>query len=64
MPSAGEPKRLLSPQQVADLTGLNVEVLRRAIRCGELRASKLCSRLRVHYDDYEAWLERNRVVMP
>ena len=51
----------LTPRQVAEMTGLHVAVVRRAIERGELRAYKLCSRLRIGRNDFEAWLERNVV---
>lgn len=31
----------------------------RAIERGELRAAKLCSRLRIRPEDLDAWIERN-----
>jgi excisionase family DNA binding protein len=56
-----EPQKLLSPQQIRDLTGLHEEVIRRAIRDGELRASKLRGKLRVRPQDYDAWIDQNAV---
>ena len=53
--------QFLSPRQIADLTGLHVVVVRRAIDRGELRAHKLCSRLRIRREDFEAWVEQSRV---
>jgi excisionase family DNA binding protein len=55
--------RLLSPEEVARLCGLSRRAVYRAIERGELRASRLCSRLRVHADDLEAWRVAN-VVAP
>jgi excisionase family DNA binding protein len=51
----------LSPREIADVTGLNVAVVRRAIARGELRAYKLCSRLRVHQKDFDSWIASNNV---
>jgi excisionase family DNA binding protein len=51
----------LTPRQIADMTSLHVAVVRRAIERGELPAYKLCSRLRVSREDFDAWLEANRV---
>lgn len=51
--------KLLSPSEVADLTGLSKNSIYRAIEDGELRAFKLRSRLRVDPDDIHDWLERN-----
>jgi excisionase family DNA binding protein len=53
--------RLLSPADIALRTGLHVEVVRRAIRRGELRAMKLRGQLRSTSKDYEAWLESCRL---
>jgi excisionase family DNA binding protein len=52
---------LLSPAQVAQLAGLSVRAIYRAIERGDLPASRLCSRLRVRQADVEGWLARNRV---
>jgi excisionase family DNA binding protein len=51
----------LSPRDIANTTGLHVAVIRRAIERGELRAHKLCSRIRVRRTDFECWLERSLV---
>ena len=48
----------LSPQQVADIVGLNDAVIRRAIDRGDLRAHKLCGKLRIRSGDFEDWLDR------
>ena len=53
--------QFLSPRDVADITGLHVAVVRRAIERGELRAHKLCSRLRIRQEDFEIWLDSNIV---
>jgi excisionase family DNA binding protein len=55
--------RLMSPKQIAELSGFHEEVIRRAIRRGEIPASTLCGRLRVRLEDYQAWVEGNRMVV-
>ncbi len=57
----GTRRDFVSVQEIAESTGLHVAVVRRAIARGELRAHKLCSRLRVRRHDFEAWLEHSRV---
>ena len=52
---------LLSPEEVAQRCGLSRRAVYRAIERGELRASRLCSRLRIHPDDLEAWRRTNYV---
>jgi excisionase family DNA binding protein len=52
-------EKLLAPQDISDRTGLNVEVIRRAIRRKELRAVNICRRIRIKEADYEAWLARS-----
>ena len=42
--------------------GLSEQAIRRAIRRGELRASKVCSRIRILLADLEDWIERNQVI--
>ncbi len=49
---------LLTVEDVAQVCGLSMKAIYRAIDRGELRAAKLCSRLRVHRDDVDAWIER------
>jgi len=55
------PGYLLSPEDVAHRCGLSRKAVYRAIERGELRASRLCSRLRVRAEDVEAWIEANAV---
>ena len=52
---------LLSPEDVARHCGLSRRAVYRAIERGELRASRLCSRLRIRSQDMEAWITANRV---
>src|SRR3954465_13321944 len=56
--SVGE---FLTPREIATITGLHVAVVRRGIGRGELRAHKLCSRLRVRREDFDAWIASNVV---
>ncbi len=53
--------RLLTPDDVAALCGLSRKAVYRAIERGELRASKLCSRLRIRSEDLDLWIEANRL---
>jgi excisionase family DNA binding protein len=56
--------RFLSPEEIAQRTGFKRRAIYRAIQRGELRAYRLCDRLRVEEGDYEAWLEANVVETP
>lgn len=47
---------LLSPEQVARVCGLSRRAVYRAIARGELRAARLCHRLRVRPADLERWI--------
>ncbi len=53
--------RMLSPAQVAELTGLSRAAIYRAVEEGELRASKLRGRIRVDEAELASWKERTRV---
>jgi len=48
--------RLLSPEDVARVCGLSRRAVYRAIARGELRAARLCNRLRVRPGDLERWI--------
>lgn len=48
--------RLLSPEDVARACGLSRRAVYRAIARGELRAARLCHRLRVHPAELERWI--------
>jgi excisionase family DNA binding protein len=48
---------LLSPEEVARACGLSRRAVYRAIARGELRATRLCNRLRIHPAEFEKWLE-------
>ena len=52
---------MLSPQDVARRCGLSRKAVYRAIERGELRAARLCSRLRIRPDDVDAWLQASTV---
>ncbi len=52
---------MLTPAQVARLTNLSRATVYRAIERGELRASRLCGRLRVDLEELEAWKARSAV---
>jgi excisionase family DNA binding protein len=51
-----EIKRLLSPEDVARVCGLSRRAVYRAIARGELRAARLCHRLRIHPAELERWI--------
>ena len=48
--------RLLSPEEVARACGLSRRAVYRAIARGELRAARLCNRLRVQPAELERWI--------
>lgn len=50
-----------SPKEIARLCGLSPRAIYRAISRGELRATRLCGRLRCRTADVEEWIERNLV---
>lgn len=52
---------LLSPAQIAEICGLSRRAVYDAIRRGELRAFRLCARLRISADVLTAWLRRSAV---
>jgi excisionase family DNA binding protein len=54
--------RMLSPEQVARRAGFKRRAIYRCIERGELRASRLCGRLRIKEEDMEAWIAANVVV--
>jgi excisionase family DNA binding protein len=53
--------RFLTPEQVAQRTGLSCKAIYRAIDRGQLTAYRLCGRLRIAATDEQAWIEQNRV---
>jgi excisionase family DNA binding protein len=48
----------LRPSEAAELTGLSTRAIYRAIERGELRAARLCSRLRIPRAAFHEWIER------
>lgn len=62
MPDA--PERMLTVQDVADITRLSAYTIRACIRAGELRATKLRGRLRVAPGDLQEWIDGNRLPPP
>jgi excisionase family DNA binding protein len=54
-------RRLLAPDEVASICGLSRKAVYRAIERGELRASRLCSRLRITREDVDRWIEASLV---
>lgn len=52
---------LLSISQVAERCGLSSKAVRGAVSRGELGASKLCNRIRVHPKDLEMWVAARRI---
>jgi excisionase family DNA binding protein len=54
-------EHLLSADDVARLCGLSRKAVYRAIERGELKAFRLCSRLRIEPGALDAWLEGNVV---
>lgn len=49
-------EQLLSPEDVARVCGLSRRAVYRAIARGELRAARLCHRLRVRPEELERWI--------
>lgn len=52
---------MLSVEQVAQQCGVSQDVVRRAIRRGDLPATKVFNRVRVDEDDLAAYIEQGRV---
>lgn len=57
-PDAGR-LALLSPEQVARICGLSRRAVYRAIARGDLRAARLCNRLRVRSEDLDRWVSES-----
>jgi excisionase family DNA binding protein len=55
-------EHLLSPEEVARRCGLSRKAVYRAIERGELKASRLCSRLRLRVEDVDSWIEGNVLI--
>ena len=54
-------EQLLSPEEVAERCSLSRKAVYRAIERGELRAARLCSRLRISPEDVRGWIDSNMV---
>jgi excisionase family DNA binding protein len=54
------PPRYLTVAETARASGSSRQAVYRAIERGELTASIVCSRLRIHPDDFLAWMEGHR----
>jgi excisionase family DNA binding protein len=52
---------LLRPSEAAELAGLSTRAIYRAIERGELRAVRLCSRLRIPRAAFDEWIEQSAV---
>lgn len=55
---------LLSPAQVAQICGLSRRAVYDAIGRGELKAFRLCARLRISSEQLADWLRRSAVAEP
>ena len=51
----------LRPSEAGALTGLSTRAIYRAIERGELRAARLCSRLRISRESFDDWVARSVV---
>jgi excisionase family DNA binding protein len=60
----GEPARYLTVADAARVSGFSRRAVYRAIARGELTASHVCSRLRIHPDDFLAWMNHDRTSTP
>lgn len=56
----GAPPRYLSVAEAARAAGLSKQAVYRAVDRGDLAAGLVCSRLRIHPDDFMAWIEADR----
>jgi excisionase family DNA binding protein len=51
----------LRPAEAAKLAGMSTRAIYRAIQRGQLRATRLCSRLRIPRDAFDEWVARGAV---
>ena len=58
------PPHYLTVAETARASGFSRRAVYRAIDRGELRAGAVCSRLRIHPDDFLAWMEGDRSAPP
>jgi excisionase family DNA binding protein len=56
--SAQQEATFLRPSEAAEIAGLSTRAIYRAIERGELRAARLCSRLRIPRAAFDEWVER------
>lgn len=56
--------RYLTVAEAAQASGFSRRAVYRAIERGELVTSVVCSRLRIHPDDFLAWMEGERAATP
>jgi excisionase family DNA binding protein len=63
-PRPADVRALLSPEEVARQCGLSRRAVYRAVERGELRASRLCSRIRIRASDVEEWVDESRIEPP
>jgi excisionase family DNA binding protein len=61
LPSAARTQKLLTVAEVAQLTGLSLNAVYRAVWSGELQASKLRGRIRIPAGAVESWVEASRI---
>lgn len=54
-------ERLLRPREVAERTQLSYHAVLRAIHRGELRAFRVCQRIRLRAGDVEEWIQANPI---
>ena len=54
------PPRYLTVAEAARASGFSRQAVYRAIGRGDLRASVVCSRIRIHPDDFLAWMDGDR----
>lgn len=54
-------ERMMSIDDVANITGFSAYTIRAAVRDGELRASKLRGRIRIDPVDFRAWVDAHEV---
>ena len=51
-------QRMLTPEQVASLTGVSRSTISRKIKAGEIHAVKVGNRNRIPYDEYQRWWDQ------
>lgn len=51
-------QRMLTPEQVAALTGVSRSTISRKIKAGEIQAVKVGNRNRIPFEEYQRWWDR------